>query len=289
MYKFFSKVGIEPTFTIRDKDYPVLTFPEVRQLAGVVWDVRYEITRALATTLSCEDGWLGNATTDDLDVEIPSPDQYTTLEGLMRDYRRLVAKVQKYRLYPSAVVDYYNDGGCHINVDVNHIERERGSKFFETFNHNLVAFLNTYPSLVWSMLTPNDNISSKVFPAESFRGSLNIWQMTGKGWCANYREPHGDRYWELRFFMMPRNDEEMIFQLKVADNFIRLIYKLTENGMEVKPINSASKLKAYSFKKAKQELEQVAQWLHMEGDPMWKEKLISLRERIEVQGKHFLV
>jgi hypothetical protein len=287
MYKFFSKVGIEPTFSVNPEDHPILKLKALGP--NSLSRIHMSIVAGIAGAISQKRGWAGNAERDDIDVEIPSPKQYTSLEALMADYRELGRQIAPFRLHPSTVVDYYNDGGCHINVGIADIV-SKGRDFRNRFDQNLLCFLNAYPSLVWSMLTPNDNISSKIYAKEVLsRYRHNTLVITSKGWCANSRRNGHDAYWELRFFMMPRTDEEMAFQLKVADRFMRLIFKLTCSGTEVKPINSEADLSHYDWPRAKEELTKVISLLDLKKEPLWELKMESLRERIEVQGKHFLV
>lgn len=187
-------------------------------------------------------------------LEVPTgiyqPDEY---EKFLKDYQNLILKpIRKHNFVESSVVCMDDEGGCHINFGINHLNKIKQQYFI----YFLRDYLLNNPSITWTFLAPNDNISSSLI---ELCGDYSRW---GKGDAITVRHDfnrtfvptgHYDpktgkfrrreinifnhirkpiiKYLELRFFMMPRNLAEFEIHFEFANKLMFFIMKKV-NGLK---------------------------------------------------------
>ena len=301
-YKFFSEVGIEPTF------FPTAEIPKEYASEPMWWADRFYheiigVARNFLDRYSSRKGstelgkdlyeWLINNENDDNVLEMPTVRQFKTLEELIDLYKKLLKIIDQIGFAPSAAIDMESEGGCHINVDLSELlrlERERQ----ELFCRNLINFTNSYPSFVWAHTGYNDDTSAQILFIEN-----DFMDDTEKGQCLNFRTSSGKSrsvfgtdtpYIECRFFSMPVSVEEMEYILILCDKFIRYCYDQTMKGNLIPQNNTPETLKEYDFLKAHTELKEALSIIGVDWEEATKhDKPTNLRKRFDLNDKNLLV
>ena len=239
MITLFSNVGIEPTFY---------------KVNGMYCD-QDDLTKIKGHP------WMRNAYIDDEVLEIPST-VYSSYAKLEKAYVKLVDVLGGQGYVPSSLLSMEEQGNCHINFD-----------FSDVYHAiNLINFLNTYPSIVWALITANDNISSKIIttPISLKKDGTDWLDKYEKGRMLTFRHRlfHVHRV-ELRFFKQPRTILEFRNRLRIANSILFLtnqryydhIRKVRGMKYLYKMTNTAETLQNYTYKKALSELHYISKVL----------------------------
>lgn len=239
MITLFSNIGIEPTFYKAKGMY--CDDDDLAKIKG--------------------HPWMRNAYIDDEVLEIPST-VYSSYAKLEKAYVKLVDVLGGQGYVPSSLLSMEEQGNCHINFD------------FSDMCHaiNLINFLNTYPSIVWALITANDNVSSKIITTPVFlkNGATNLYDNCKKGNMLTLRHMgyHTDRV-ELRFFKQPRNILEFRNHIHIANNILHFTnmryYNHREGVTYIQNVyemtNTPETLQKYTYKKALSELHYISKVL----------------------------
>jgi hypothetical protein len=321
--KPFSKFGMEPTF------YPVIkNYPSWWNDSGT-WERVVEQISDKIINEKIRHPWWKNAEVDEGVLEVPTT-TYTDFKSFKKNWETLHKHLEKYEYTNSSDVCVEAQGGCHINFSLEDLPLRRrwytGSfsykgphpsmwatksrdvkienpsitlSYRELFCKNLLAFMASHPSLVWSCLSPHDNISSTI-PDSAFAAFAHENVYMRKGEFLTFREREGffnvseddDRDLsrvELRFFMMPRSAAELSFHFELANKILAHVKKMTDQKRAISINTNRRCLKDYTFLKAKKELKEVFRLLDVSYSTyveLGKEDL--LKERFEY-GKKYLV
>lgn len=283
--KLFSNVGVEATF------YPRITIdPRLDALVPDSWDdaVAAICEETLETIKKNLHPWLTNKYVDEGCLEIPSSHEYTSVNGITKDFIKLLKIMESYGFDTSSKIDRSIEGGCHINfnlqdkldkyADVNY-------KLVNLFVDNLVCFLNNNPSIVWAFLAPEDNESSRIIT------KLQVGHCYDKYPCLRYKDAVKE-YIELRFFMMPRDVKEFHYHIRVADAILKYVWNQTIKSPRHRIFhikNTGDQLKKYTYTKALNELKEVCKILRLSYQEFESfNKHLMLKERFSF-GKKYLV
>lgn len=320
MLKPFSTFGMEPTFYPDIKSYPSW-WDDSNTWSRVVEQVSDKIINQ-----KLKHHWWKNAEVDEGVLEVPTP-PYTTFKAFKNSWESLHKILEKYDYKNSSDVCIDGQGGCHITFSLNHlsdkkrwvhgnfkykgpsfnwwerqthviIERSCHMSYKQLFCRNLLAFMVSNPTLVWSCLSPNDNISSTI-PRHAFSAFAYDSTQMRKGEFLTFRSANclydlheNDKQLkrvELRFFMMPRSTEEMIFHFEMANKILNYVKHMTDQKRIIEITKTKRMLSNYTFAKAKRELKEVYRLLDISYaaySELGKEKL--LKKRFEY-GKSYLV
>lgn len=283
--KLFSNVGVEPTF------YPNIRLPKEltiinHELEDYIWD---NLSHNLYDNYKFRrlHSWLTRGTVDGNNLEVPSPHHYQTANAITADFSKLCNVLKKHIYEPSSVIDRSVEGGCHINFNL--ADRStQDNEFVTKFMWNLVMFLNANPALVWSLLAPEDNQSSKIVCSKS----SSIFDLSKGQLLTARRNNWSDNkiiYTELRFFMMPRTVEEFKFHIVCADKILKYVWNKTVNHGYFNFKNNCETLKQYKFAKAEAELKNILPKIGIKyADMLSFDKIFMLKQRFKY-GKTYLV
>ena len=203
---------------------------------------------------------------DSTSLEIQSGKQ-TDIKKFMIEKLVLEEKLQRYSYLPSTLVSIDDEGGCHMNFDLEWMQEARGHLFVEEFISNYRNFICSNPSIVWMFLSPNDDNSSNIIyrnikssPSDYSKGEFMTLRESNKSGPNNWKNVG---YVELRHFMMPRSDKEFMVHYTFAQTLLRYIYRLTIRNEKVKfqPIEvekfRKEVLGLYTYEKAVEEMKAV--------------------------------
>lgn len=282
--KLFSNVGVEPTF------YPKINIPKPYDINRTWVEIFENYIQAFIENYAKRKyhKWLSTAHSDCEVLEIPSSKTYASLKTLTEDYKKLLNYLEKYSFIPSSVIQRDSEGGCHVNFDLENKINKHNQNIVEIFCVNVINFLNNYPSLVWSCLAPEDNLSSNIY-LRDFSESAIFNNITSKGYCVNVRNEE-TKYIELRFFMMPRTIKEFILHVKIGSHLLKYVWNETIKYKKViwNNLKSVKTLKNYTFKRAEKELNTVLDLLKITKKEMIEcNKFQMLKERFKL-GKQYL-
>ncbi len=213
----------------------------------------------------------GNVCNDGGMMEIATP-TYTSFQDFMFDYRKLKKELEEWNFTESSNTCMETEGGCHINIDTEWIENKHSSEFADKFVHNLKTYIYNNHSIVWTFLAPNDNNSSVLSRHPNSKGEYFI--------------EHGN-YCELRFFMMPRNLEEMELHWNFTNSLIQYIYQETVGGVKY-TLKSASELSNTTFKQSVSIMKSVCKDLKFDYKRLVQVGKIKLLKTRHSYGKNWL-
>lgn len=120
--------------------------------------------------------------------------------------------------------EYSREGGGHIHMDVEFLERD----FINKFHRNIRTFHLNNPWISWTFQNPYDNYSSCLQRFEDDFGNMSNYTWS----TVDYQEDLDT--FEFRYFMMPRTTKELKLHLKLAGKIYKYCYSLTAEGHDIK-------------------------------------------------------
>jgi len=159
------------------------------------------------------------------------------LTGIHPDYETFLKKYEPVKKFlydnnflPTSTVEMLMEGGCHLNFDLKEVT-ELGSYFTSQFFINYQRLMVANPSVIWSFLPPNDNVSStiKLFEDINQYNKGNFFTIRNRS-SYSVKNWEDIAYMEIRHFMMPRNDEEFKMHYDFCRALLLYVFKITANN-----------------------------------------------------------
>jgi len=212
-------------------------------------------------------------------LEIQTP-LFSSEKDALTSCQKILEGCKIVNLEPSIIVDWEKEGGCHVNFDLQSYSNSKKGKSIETIHKEFNIFLLQNPSIVWSLLSPNDNITSRLILNKDSNADYNCAVMLKS---RPYSLTTSLTRLELRFFSMFKTIPELKFYIKIATSLLRYILK--QKKIPLKQVN----LKEYSFKKANKNLKKICKELKLDYNEFIAfGKVANLKKRINEYGKEYL-
>ncbi len=261
--KLFGKFSFEPTF------YPSVVPPDYIFNDKMAWISYLQVfNKYNKLRKKTRHKWHKMSHYDSCVLEAPTG-IYSDYDVFKNDYRSYLKILNKYSYVPSSCISLEDEGGCHINIDMSHMQGYHGNDFCISFIQNLRTFLYNNPSIAWAFLSPYDNNSahvtyiSNIFEyekgdmltvryetkSELIPGSENVLRITRhynhfgqvcyqSTTTPQYKNTNIVEYVELRFFMMPRTEEEFDVHFEFANALMEYIYGVTKDKQTIPKVSN---------------------------------------------------
>lgn len=208
---------------------------------------------------------LCNIDIDDSNIEIKTQIiEPKNRKRLLSQFTRLNKVLSGYYLVPSTISHNNNrEGGGHIHLGYEDHADEYAMPYVQNYAQYFLCFVgdmlvnmnnivNTYPSLIWAMNSPydninahsslynlkfNDGISALKKRDDSYHSTLRYVEgqfgLSKKNFAIIHRD--GYKTFEFRFFTMPKDVDGLNLNINVAEKLYQIAFEHTVSGNEIKP------------------------------------------------------
>jgi hypothetical protein len=256
---------------------------------------------------------LSDAHIDDSNVEIKT---HVVLakerKRLLNQFTKLNKLVSSYQLVPSIISHNNNlEGGGHIHLGyTEHADQyamSNGKKMVFVGNMllNLNNIINTYPSLLWAMNSPYDNINAnssllnpkfkkgidylKLSYNDTGLGDMMRVSCTGvssKNYAIIFRFVYST--FEFRFFTMPKDADGLKLNIDVAESLYKIAFEHSTSKKIISPRYTEKKqLMNMTVNEAVRNLKDCAKYLGIDYNEFVKhDRVKALRKRFQLERIH---
>lgn len=231
---------------------------------------------------------------------------------LLNQFTKLNKMVSNYQLVPSIISHNNNlEGGGHIHLGytkhAEQYEMSNGKKmeFVGNMLLNLNNIINTYPSLLWAMNSPYDNINAnssllnpkfkkgvdylKLSYNDTRLGDMMRVSCTGvssKNYAIIFRFVYST--FEFRFFTMPKDADGLKLNIDVAESLYKIAFEHSKSRKIIKPrYTDKKKLMNMTVNEAVRNLKDCAKYLGIDYNEFVKhDRVKALRKRFQLERIH---
>lgn len=276
--KLFSQFGLELTYM------PKIQIPDFVYQSQYAWEkifstiIEYahhvDVLRGIKNA-----GW--EIEEDDANLEVKSP-KFSSWEKFKLDYSKIGENLKSLNFENSSNIDMVSEGGCHINFDLSAFELDEVK--MQARLRNVINFIVDNPSIVWSFLSPFDNVSSRLTRIPNSKGefliahydtnkitkpavyeTVQITYPDGRVEFENRETSESSSQYikeyerlELRFFMMPRDLKELDLHFQFANALMNYTWGLGKS-YEIDFDKVRHGYSKYNYGKAKSEILKVCE------------------------------
>ena len=234
-------------------------------------------------------------------VEVSTP-VYNEFDKYVEDYISFEKEMKSAGFISSSIYYLYSEGMCHQNFGLRELKEKLRNEKYQQFCANLLHFVQQHPSICWTFLGPYDNHNAVIKGCTDGGNDVFVEFENSKREvayrCLNFKDYDDDNCYErpsgfhtasrleLRFFMMPRNEKEMVCQYYFASCLLNYIFDITKKGKKIE-FKKDLNYKDYTYESAVDEITKVCHEIGFEfQDIVEVGKLEILQERINLGETH---